>query len=152
MIPLKIHSPYFSSLYDEIMVDSIRSFLSKTVNFLFWSHFAEYLHRTCLLCSFGEDTTPRIQPYNVFRQLTVYTKTTERFGLTRSGSVHEDGDCPRCRGQEDCGDWNPHNRRFRHDQTNRTLQISETHSSKETKLIRFLRQFISQSRCFTVSM
>ena len=30
--------------------------------------------------------------------------------------------------------------------------ISETHSCKEMKLIRFLRKFISQGRCFTVSM
>ena len=43
------------------------------------------------------------------------------------------------------GNWDPHSRRFHHDQTNNTdtLQISETHSSKETKLIRFLRQFIT---------
>ena len=37
-------------------------------------------------------------------------------------------------------------------QTNFTLQISETRISKETKLIRFLWQFISESRRFTVSM
>ena len=41
---------------------------------------------------------------------------------------------------------------FHQDQTNITLQISETRSTKETKLIRFLRQFISQDRCLTVSM
>ena len=35
----------------------------------------------------------------------------------------------------------------------RTLQIRETRRTKETKLIRFLRQLIiNQSRCFTVIM
>ena len=37
------------------------------------------------------------------------------------------------------GDWSPHIRPFRHDQTNNTLQIRETRNSKETKLIWFLR-------------
>ena len=32
------------------------------------------------------------------------------------------------------------------------LQINETLRSKETKLIRFLRKFITQRRCFTVRM
>jgi hypothetical protein len=50
------------------------------------------------------------------------------------------------------GDWNPHNRWFRHNQTNHTLQISETWISKETKLVRFLWQLISQIRYFTVTM
>ena len=52
--------------------------------------------------------------------------------------------------RDERGDWNPHSRRFHHDQTNITLQISETHRSKETKLIRFFRQFISQRRSFKV--
>ena len=39
-----------------------------------------------------------------------------------------------------------------HNQTNRTLQNSETLNSKETKLILFLRKFIRQSRRFTVGM
>ncbi len=37
-------------------------------------------------------------------------------------------------------------------QTDSTLQICETRSSEEVKLVRFLWQLISQSRCFTVSV
>ena len=50
------------------------------------------------------------------------------------------------------GGCNPHSRCFRHKQTNRTLQIIKTRSSKEAKLVRFLCQLIRQHRCFTVIM
>ena len=45
-----------------------------------------------------------------------------------------------------------HSRYIRHYQTDRTLQISEARSVKKTKLVRFLWQFIRQSRFLTVSV
>ena len=50
------------------------------------------------------------------------------------------------------GYWNPYSRSFRHYRTDITLQISETRSSNEVKLVRFLRELINQIRCFTVSI
>ena len=49
------------------------------------------------------------------------------------------------------GDGDPHNRSIRQNQVNRTIKISQTFSPNKSKLIRFLRQFISRIRYLTMS-